>query len=159
MSVENFLNYESYIKYMDKQVAIWGQPATMYVPNRSSNLGYEDTSKLETDRMGADESLSTQYEKKRIRIWINFTIPKKVFYKFNWFPDEADELCMAFTNSDSELKENDYVRTAVPEATSIWGDMIFKVVKVQDTGLSQVLQRAYFLKPAQNADLNKRLGF
>ena len=77
----------------------------------------------------------------------------------NWFPEENEELCMAFINSSSTLKENDYIRTAVPGATSIWGSLIFSVRKIVDVGLIQVLQRVYFLKPTNNADLEKELSF
>jgi len=159
MSVENFLNYEAFINYMDKQLSIWGQPATVFSPERKIALGYEDTGYNEIDRMNSDKVLGNKYHKEPCRIWINFTIPKSVFYKFNWFPQENEELCMAVLNSDSPIKENDYIRTAIPEATSIYGDMIFQVRKIQDVGLAQVLQRLYFLKPTANADLHKELSF
>ena len=159
MSVENFLNYEAYIEYMDKQLEIWGQPALVYSPERKVALGYEDTGYNEIDRMNSDKVLGNKYHKAPCRIWINFTIPKSVFYKFNWFPQDGEELCMAFLNSESPIKENDYIRTATPKATSIYGDMIFEIRKIQDIGLAQVLERIYFLKPTANADLHKELSF
>lgn len=159
MSVENFLNYEAYITYMDKQLEIWGQPATVYSPERKIALGYEDTGYNEIDRMNSDKVLGNKYHKAPCRIWINFTIPKSVFYKFNYFPQDSEELCMAVLNSDSPIKENDYIRTALPEATSIWGSLCFEVRKIQDVGFANVLQRLYFLKPTANADLQKELSF
>ena len=159
MSVENFLKYEAYIKLQDKQLRIWGQPCMIFSPERKVALGYEDTNYTEINKMDSDKVLGNIYHKHPSRIWINFTIPKSVFYKFNWFPEEGEELCMAVMNSDSKVRENDYVRTSLPEATSIWGDMIFEVKKIQDVGLSQVLQRIYFLKPTANADLYKELSF
>jgi len=159
MSVENWLNYEHYISYMDKQLSIFGQPVTIYSPERQNALGYEDTGYNEIGKMNSDKVLGNQYKKYQSRIWINFTIPKSVYYKHNWFPEEGEELCMAVIKSDVPVKENDYIRTAIPEATSIWGDMIFQVRKIIDTGLSQVLQRQYFLKPTSNADLQRELSF
>ena len=159
MGVKEFLDYEAYIEYMDKQLEIWGQPCTVFSQERKIALGYEDTGYNEIDRMNSDVVLGNKYNKFQSRIWINFTISKNTFYKFNWFPDDAEELCMAFLDSDSPVKENDYIRTAVPEATSIWGDMILQVRKIQDSGLAQVLQRTYFLKPTANADLHKELSF
>ena len=159
MSIENFLNYEAYIQLQDRNLEIWGQPCTVYSPERKTALGYEDTDYNQIDKMNSDKTLGNIYHKTQGRIWINFTIPKNVFYRFNWFPDDSEELCMAVMNSESPVKENDYVRTAVPGCTSIWGDMIMEVRKIIDTGKGQVLQRQYFLKPTSNADLQKQLDF
>lgn len=158
MSVENWLGYEQYISYMDKQLAIFGQPCTIYSPERKIALGYEDTTYDEVDRMNSDKVLGNLYHKSQSRIWINFTIEKKVFYKFNWFPEDGEELCMAVLNSENPAKENDYIRTAIPGATSIWGDMLFEIKYCKDSGLANVLQRFYFLKPTNNADLQKELS-
>lgn len=159
MAISDFLNYESYIELQNKQLEIWGQPCVIYSPISKVALGYENTTSGQIDKMNSDQILSNKYSKKESRIWINFTIPKKVFYKFNWFPEDGEELCMAFLNSDSPVREGDYIRSATTEATSIWGDMIFEVRKIEDTGLAQVLQRTYFLKPTNNADLQKELSF
>lgn len=159
MSIENFLNYEAYIQLQDRQLEIWGQPCLIFSPERKIALGYEDTDYSQIDKMNSDKVLGNKYHKTPGRIWINFTIPKSVFYKFNWFPDDAEELCMAVLNSESPVHENDYIRTALPEATSIYGDMIFEVRKIQDVGKAQVLQRLYFLKPTSNADLHTELSF
>jgi len=159
MAVSDFLNYEAYIRLQDKQLEIFGQPCTVYSPQRKTAMGYEDTKPSYVEKIDSDKVLGNLYNKKESRIWINFTIPKNVFYRFNWFPEDGEELCMAFLNSDSPVKENDYIRTATTEATSIWGTMLFSVVKIIDTGLAQVLQRTYFLKPTNNADLQKELDF
>ena len=68
-------------------------------------------------------------------------------------------MCESFINSDSPIKENDYIVTAIPEATSIWGTMYFQVRKIFDEGLANVLKRTYLLKPTNNADLHKQLSF
>ena len=159
MSVENFLNYESYINYMDKQLSIWGQPCTIFTPERKVALGYEDTNYSEIDEMNTDVVLGNKYHKTQGRIWINFTVSKSVYYHFNWFPDEGEELCSAYINSDNPLNEHDYIVTAIPEATSIWGTMYFEVRKILDDGLAQVLKRTYMLKPVNNADLQRELSF
>lgn len=159
MSVENFLNYEAYIEYMNRQLSIFGQPCTIFSPERKIALGYEDTTYKEIEKRDSDKVLGNKYHKTPGRIWINFTVSKNTFYRHNWFPDDADELCTAFVNSECPLKENDYVRTATPEATSIWGTLTFVVVKIVDEGFSQILKRTYFLKPTNNADLEKELSF
>ena len=159
MSVKDFLNYESYLELQNKQLEIFGQPCTIYHPTRKNVVGYEDTRPSDIDKMNVDKTLGNVYEKRQSRIWINFTIPKSVFYKFNWFPEDGEELCMAFLNTESQCNVEDYVRSATSESTSIWGDMIFKIVKIQDVGLSQVLQRIYFLKPTANEDLHRELDF
>lgn len=159
MSVENFLNYESYISYMDKQLSIWGQPVTVFSPERKIALGYEDTNYSEINDMNTDTVLGNKYHKTQSRIWINFTVSKSVYYHFNWFPDESEELCSAYINSDSPINEHDYIVTAIPGATSIWGTMYFEIRKILDDGLAQVLKRTYMLKPVNNADLQRELSF
>lgn len=159
MSVENWLNYDSYITFQDKQIEIFGQPVTIYHPERKIALGYEDTNYSEIKEMDSDKVLGNVYHKTEARIWINFNVKKNVFYHFNWFPDDSDELCMAVMKSDSVVREDDYIRTAIPGVTSIWGDMIFNVVKIFDEGIANVLRRTYFLKPTNNADLQKELSF
>ena len=159
MSIENFLGYESYINLMDKQLEIWGQPAMVFSPSNQTALGYEDVTQAEVEKLNVDKVLANKYHKYPARIWINFTVSKNTFYRHNWFPNDADELCTAFVNSECPLKENDYIRTATPEATSIWGTLTFVVVKIIDEGFSQVLKRIYFLKPTNNADLEKELSF
>ena len=159
MSIENFLNYEAYIKYMDKQLSIWGQPCSIFSPERKVALGYEDTNYSEIDEMNTDVVLGNKYHKTQGRIWINFTVSKSTYYHFNWFPEEGEELCSAYINSDSPLNEHDYIVTAIPEATSIWGTMYFEVRKILDDGLAQVLKRTYMLKPVNNADLQRELSF
>ena len=158
MGVKEFLNYESYISYMDKQLEIWAQPCTIFTPERKVALGYEDTDYSEIEKMDTDKVLGNKYHKSQGRIWINFTISKSVFYHFNWLPDEGEELCSAYINSDSNLQENDYIVTAIPGATSIWGTMYFQVRKILDDGLANVLKRTYMLKPLNNADLHRELS-
>ena len=159
MSVENFLNYEVYVKFMDRQLSIFGQPCSIYLPSNRTALGYEDTRPSDIDKIDSDKVLGNSYSRTEGRIWINFTVNKSVYYRFNYFPEDGEELCTAFIDSSSPLKEGDYVRTAVPGCTSIYGDMIFSVRRIQDVGLVQVLQRIYFLKPTNNADLHKELSF
>ena len=159
MGVAEFLNYEAYINLQNKQLEIWGQPCTIYAPLNKTALGYENTNFSEIERMDTDKVLGNRFEKRESRIWVNFTVPKKIYYKFNWFPEEGEELCMAFLNSENPVREGDYIRTSTTEATSVWGSMLFSVRKIQDTGLAQVLERVYFLKPTANADLQKELSF
>ena len=159
MSVKEFIDWENYIEFMDRQLSIWGQPCSIFTPTNQTNLGYENVNYDEIKRLDTDIVLGNKYQRYESRIWINFTISKSVFYHFNWFPEEGEELCSAFIKSDVPLHENDYIRTAIPGATSIWGDMIFVVAAIKDDGLGQVLKRTYFLKPTNNADLKKELSF
>ena len=159
MSIANFLNYEASIELQDRQLEIWGQPATIFSPENRTALGYEDTTYDQVENLDSDKVLGNIYHKYQTRLWINFTISKSTFYKHNWFPTDSEELCMAILKSDSPAKEGDYIRTAIPGCTSIWGDMIFEVRKIIDIGLAQVLRREYYLKATNNADLYKELSF
>lgn len=159
MSVKRYLEYENYIELQNRQLEIFGQPCTVYSPTRKNALGYENTNPSEIEKMDSDKVLSNTYIKKESRIWINFTVSKSVYYKKNWFPEEGEELCQAFLNSNSPVKEGDYIRTATPKCTSIWGDMLLVVRKILDSGIGNVLQREYFLKPCANKDLHFELDF
>ncbi len=159
MGIKEFLDYESYINLMDNQLKIWGQPATLYSPERKIALGYENENYSDIENIHSDKVLGNKYHKWQGRIWINFTVKKATYYRHNWFPQEGEELVEAFIDSESLLKENDYIRTSIPEATSIWGDLIFEVRKIFDEGLAQVLKRTYLLKPTNNADLHQELDF
>lgn len=159
MSIENFLNYKAYIELQNRQLQVWGQRCTIYAPKNITNLGYENVKISEVEAMNSDEILANSYDKYESRIWINFNPSKSVFYKFNYFPDDAEELSTAFMKSNSFTRENAYIRTAVPGQVSIWGDMIFKVCKLFDGGIGQTLERIYFLKPTANADLHFSLDF
>lgn len=160
MSIENFLQYNSYINLQNRQLEIWGQPCRIYIPSNKTNLGYENVTEKEVEKLNSDKVLANQYTKYDTeKIWINFTIKKNVFYKLNWFPDDGDELCMAVMTSNSFVREGAYIRTSLPERNSIWGDMIFQVVRIEDIGLARTLQRTYFLKPTNNSDLYSVLNF
>lgn len=159
MSIENFLNYNHYIELQNRQLKIWGQPCRAYIPKNITNLGYENTKEFEIEAMDTDKILANSYTTFDTRIWINFTPSKSVFYKFNYFPDDQEELSTAVMNSNSVIRENTYIRTALPGQTSIWGDMIFTVVRAADSGIGKTLERIYFLKPTSNADLHFSLDF
>ena len=160
MGVDNFLSYEKYITYQNKQLSIWGQPCTIYHPTNKINLGYETVNEREVEQLNADKSLSTDYSKYECKVLINFTVNKSVYYRFNWFPEENEELCLAFFNTDTNIQMGDYIRTSMKNGNvSIWGDMIFEIRKIQDIGIGNVLQRMYFLKPTNNLDLHKELNF
>ena len=135
MSIENFLNYKAYIELQNKQLQVWGQPCTIYAPKNITNLGYENVKISEVEAMNSDEILANSYDKYESRIWINFNPSKSVFYKFNYFPDDADELSTAFMKSNSFTRENAYIRTAVPGQTSIWGTWFLKFANYLTMGL------------------------
>lgn len=159
MSIENLLNYSAYIQLQNKQLKIWGQPCSIYVPENITNLGYENTKESEVEKMNSDKILANSYTKHESRIWINFSPSKSVFYKFNYFPDDSEELSTAVMEANSFVRENSYIRTAIPGQVSIWGSLLFKVVKLFDNGIGQTLERIYFLKPTANADLHFSLDF
>ena len=159
MSIENFLNYNQYIELQNRQLKIWGQRCTIYIPKNITNLGYENTKESEIAIMDSDKILANSFDKFESRIWINFNPSKNVFYKFNYFPEDQEELSTAVMNSNSVVRENAYIRTAVPGQTSIWGDMIFTVEHTVDNGIGKTLERIYFLKPTSNADLHFSLDF
>jgi len=159
MAMNDFYNYKAYLELMDKQLAIWGQRCRVYCPSSSISLGYENMTENESENKMDVNNVGNKYSSFDTIVFVNFNTPKSVFYKFNYFPKNEEELTTAFFKTSSKIRENCYIRTAVPEQTSIWGDLMFKVQKIEDSGMYNTLKRTYFLVPTANADLHFTLDF
>jgi hypothetical protein len=70
----------------------------------------------------------------QMKIWIDFNVKRSVYYHFNLNPEDPDnkELVVAYMPSNSVVREGAFVRTAVPSGASVWGDLIFAVVRIID---------------------------
>lgn len=157
MSVEAYESYNLTSSYNDKQLKIWGQPCTVFIPNNLREMGYEDQKPDELKESTGVDKVGTVFTRINTRCHINFSVSKSVFYHFNWFPEDAEKLCLAYFPTNAVITAEAYVRTAQVAQTSKWGDMIFKIVDIKDDGVFQTLRRNYFLRPVSSAELNNLL--
>jgi hypothetical protein len=158
VSVEDLISYDVISQIIDKSLAIYGQPVTVFVPKRQDTLGYEDLGAWIESLTGVKD-ISNSFTMFQANVWIEFNIKRGVYYHFNLNPEDADnkELVMAYLPTNSVVREGAFIRTAVPSGASVWGDLIFSVVRVVDEGQFKTLKRAYFLRPVVSEELRDLL--
>lgn len=155
MGVSNLFNFDGYLKYISSCLNIWSQPCTLYVPKQNVTLGYENLSTLDIET--GVRQVANNFTAHSLKAFIDFKPTKNVFYKFNYFPENSDELVLAYMSINSIARENCFLRTANQQACSVWGDMLFNIAKVQDLGMYKTLNRIYFLRPVNGSDLQEVL--
>jgi hypothetical protein len=140
---EGLTQYEAYSKMQLEHLRIYGQPCTVMVPDKNISVGYENVSGTE---------FSVNYEQHFMTCWIEWAVPRSVLYRFNYFPDEQEDLTLGFFSEPDLVLEDSFIRTAQIENLSIWGDIYLRVVKIQDEGKFKSLKRLWFMRvmPAQD---------
>ena len=158
MGYEALVNYDFMLRLQDKSLEIVGQPCSIWVPRQQITLGYEDLGKWVEQWTGVS-NIANSFEGYRARVWIEFNIKRGVYYHFNLNPEDEDnkQLVMAYLPMNSLVREGAFIRTAIAGGASVWGDMIFSVVRIVDEGQFKTLRRTYFLRPVVSAELNRLL--
>jgi hypothetical protein len=158
MSVNDLINYDVLLTIIDKSLDIYGQPSTVWVPKRQDTLGYEDLGKWAETLTGVKD-IANSFSVFQTKVWIEFNIKRGVYYHFNLNPEDPDnkELVMAYLPTNSLVREGTFIRTAVAGGASVWGDLIFSVVRLVDEGQFKTLKRTYFLRPVVSAELHRLL--
>jgi hypothetical protein len=158
MAVDDLINYDTLTVITDRSLDIYGQPSTVWVPKRQDTLGYEDLGKWVETLTGVKD-IANSFSVFQTKVWIEFNIKRGVYYHFNLNPKDPDnkELVMAYLPTNSLVREGAFIRTAVPSGASVWGDLLFSVVRPVDEGQFKTLKRTYFLRPVVSAELNRLL--
>ena len=158
MGYEALTTYDFYARLQDKSLEIVGQPCTIWVPKQQITLGYEDVGKWVEQWTGV-QNISNSFNVFQAKIWIEFQIKRGVFYHFNMDPnaEENTQLVMGYLPMNSSVREGSFIRTAIPDGVSVWGDLTFAVAKPVDEGQFKTLKRTYFLRPIVSAELNRVL--
>jgi hypothetical protein len=158
MSVEGLISYDILSRIIDRSLDIYGQPSTLFVPKRQDTLGYEDLGAWAESFAGVKD-ISNSFTMFHSKVWIEFNIKRGVYYHFNLNPEDSDnkDLVLAYLPTNSVVREGAFIRTAVPSGASVWGDLIFSVVKVVDEGQFKTLKRSYFLRPVVSEELRALL--
>ena len=158
MGWENITQYDFFLRFQDVALEKVGQPCSIWVPKQQVTLGYEDLGSWIERWTGVSE-ISNSFSMFQAKIWIEFQLKRAVFYKFNLDPNDSDnqQLVQAFLPTNSLVREGSFIRTAVPDGVSVWGDLMFAVVKVCDEGQFKTLRRTYFLRPVVAEELHRLL--
>ena len=91
------------------------------------------------------------------RCFIDFHVKRRVFYHFNWFPENEDQITLGYFPLESPVAADWFVRTKQIGELSPYGDIIFKIVKVGDDGKYQPLKRTVFMTALTDAVLYEKL--
>jgi hypothetical protein len=158
MGWDELTNYDFYHNLQDRGLEKFGQACSIWVPYQQVTLGYEGLGKWVEQWTGVS-NIANSFSSFRARVWIEFNVKRGVYYHFNLNPEDDDnkQLVMATLPSSSLVREGAFIRTAVPDGVSIWGDLIFAVVRVVDEGQFKTLKRTYFLRPVVSAELHRLL--
>jgi len=92
------------------------------------------------------------------KCFIDFNPKRRVFYHFNWFPEDESQVTMAFFGVDIPVAIDWFIRTSTIEQVAPCGDLLFKVVKIADDGKYRVLKRTCFLNAVSDSFMMERLG-
>lgn len=157
MSLESYQSYNLTSVYMQRQLDRWGQPCTVFVPDSLREIGYEDLTPEQVKEQTGVLRAGTRFKRINTMCFINFKVTKSVYYHFNWFPEESEELCMAFFPENSVITVDTFVRTAQVETVSKYGDLIFKVADIKSDGLYRSLKKYYFLRPVSSSEVQNLL--
>lgn len=157
MGFEGLYGYNVTQLYFDRQLDIWGEPCTVYIPDSRLSIGDED---LPPEMLAAETGVAdvgTRYMRVNTKCFINFQVTRSVLYHFNWFPEDADELAQAFFPFNDVIREDSFIRTAQNGHLSKYGDLVFKIVEIKDDGVYQTLKRIYFCRQVSDATVRSLL--
>ena len=133
MGIEKLQQFNVPLSFQDSVVDKIGWPVTVYQLKDSSkqSFGYEDF-------LGITWAT--------VKVWINLNVERRVFYHYNYFPEEGKEGVTSFGifASNFPVQFGMFIRTKVVENVSPLGDLVLKVVKVNDSGMFKSLQRSAF---------------
>lgn len=143
MAFRSMFTYTGARAAQDKAIEKFGAWVTVFEPVVPLNMqGYENLS---------------EFRQFRAQCSIDFHVKRRVFYHFNWFPENEDQVTMAYFPLITDLKVDWYIRTAVAEQVSPYGDMLFKIVKVADDGKYRTLRRIAFLNAVSDQNMYDHL--
>jgi hypothetical protein len=115
----------------DSAIDKFGAWVTLFTPSAPLTMsGYENLA---------------DFTQAKAKCFIDFNPKRRVFYHFNWFPENEDQVIMAYFPLATAVAVDQFVRTTTIEQVSPYGDLLFKIVKVGDDGKYRPLKRTVFL--------------
>ncbi len=156
MGIEDLISYSASREYFKSGVEIFGQRISFFNPDRKNLHGYENLDRIKEEATGVP-NIATSYNAYSVKGFIDFTLRKSVMHHFNWFPEDADQVCVLVTSPQDLITIDSYIRTSVIESVSVWGDIVFSIRKIFDDGMYKILSRFYMLTPIVSKELNEVL--
>jgi hypothetical protein len=141
MGFDNVMDYNAIAAAQNKIIDIYGVNMRIFFPLKESQntmLGYEDQKK---------------YDFRKVKCFIDFNPKRRIFYHFNYFPEDEDRVVPAYFYTWEDIRVDYYLRTFVPEEKSPYGDLIYKIIKPIDEGKYKVLKRTHFITPVISDEL------
>lgn len=132
-------DYDAPLAMQISLINIFGYKVKIFTPKSHRMTGYEN-------KKGVD-GRETGYEFEDVftaQGFLDFNPKRRVFYHFNYFPENEDKVVMGFFNIDSRIKEGCFVKTL---DSSPVPRLYFKISRVIDDGLYKTLKRTCFLMP------------
>jgi hypothetical protein len=132
-------DYDAPLSMQVSLINIFGYPVKIFTPLPHKMTGYEN-------RKGVD-GRDTGYEFEDVLTaqgFLDFNPKRRVFYHFNYFPDDEDKVVMGYFNTDNRIKEGCFVKTL--DSSPVAG-LYYKISRVIDDGLYKALKRTCFLMP------------
>jgi len=154
MAVQDIIQFNQYLHLQNRTLDIYGQPCTIFIPDNYKVLGYEDSSIEKADTTGVNY-LGCHWRKVKTTCWLDFSVEKSVLYRWNFFPEDQDSLIFGLFKVNADIRDECFIRTTVPGQTSIWGDVLLKIINMKDRGMFQTLHRAHFLRAYVSNELNE----
>jgi|WetSurMetagenome_2_1015567.scaffolds.fasta_scaffold198577_2 hypothetical protein len=145
MGFDNVMSYNEIAVTQNKVIDIYGVNMRLYLPKREDQnemVGYEDQKK---------------YKSRKVKCLIDFNPKRRIFYHFNYFPEDEDRVIPAYFYTYEDIRVDYFIRTFIPEEKSPYGDLIYKIIKIIDEGKYRVLKRTCFITPVISEDLQQFL--
>lgn len=148
MAFHSMFEFTGARSLQDNSVDLWGQPVTIFRPRAPMKMqGYEN---------------EYEYEQSSSKAVIDFKPKRRVFYHYNWFPEDEDQIVQVYFKIAVPVECDMFIRTVTIddsgfEQVSPYGDLIFRIVKIGDEGKYRVLRRICFATAITDSTLYDKL--
>jgi len=124
-------------------IGLFGAPVTLFTPVEGAVAmqGYEDR---------------FDFNQSTVQCFIDFNPKRRVFYHFNWFPEDETQVTMGYFPLDTAIAVDCFLRTTVINQVSPYGDLLFRVVKILDDGKYQPLKRTVAMTAISDSQMYER---
>jgi hypothetical protein len=139
MAFRSMFTYDIAQKTQDAVLKHMGVEVTVFAPRDPLRMqGYENLA---------------DFDQFKAVCFIDFNPKRRVFYHFNWFPEDQDQVIAAYFPVATNVAVDWFIRTKTIQQVSPYGDLLFKIVKIGDDGKYIPLKRTVFLNAVSDATM------
>ena len=147
-SFQNYANFTYPVAFQDNFVDKMGTKFFVFRMKNNLFTGYEDiVNKLNSYKDG--------WVHFAVDGFIKYDVKKSKAWKFGWEPESTSEMATAIFRSNSGVMYDDFIVANNLDGRSIYGDIVFRVAKVEDGGMFKTLQRTWYLRIISAAEVNE----